>query len=31
MIEALHDKMNRILAQQEKILRSMKENGSDPF
>ena len=30
MIEALHDKMNRILAQQEKILRSMKENGSDP-
>ena len=30
MIEALHDKMNRILAQQEKILRSMKENSSDP-
>ena len=30
MIEALHDKMNRILAQQEKILRSRKENGSDP-
>ena len=30
MIEALHDKMNRILAQQEKILRSIKENGSDP-
>ena len=30
MIEALHDKMNRILAQQEKILRSREETGSDP-